>query len=407
MNILFLTQYLPYPPNSDPKIMIWHVLRYLAQYGHQITLVSFVRSEEIAFIEAVKKVCSAVHTIPINRSRISDIGSFIRSQFTGRPFLVERDDIAEIRYLIDCIISSKSIDVIHAHQLTMAQFALPYARRSDSKPALVFDAHNAVWTMAHRMNQIAPVYLRLPLMLETRRTKRYEAEIIREFNATLTVTESDRQALINAMENNGSTLTGSITVLPVPVDTLEIQPVERKINSINILTFGTFYHPANADEIRWFIEEIFPLIRAKFPDIKLTILGNDPPQLLSELARDPSTGIVVPGFVPELEPFFAESALVVMPVRGCGGRHIHILEAFARAMPVVTTTDGLEGIQAIPGEDVLVADNATDFASAVIHLINDKELQTKLSINGRCLVEARYDWHVILKDLDRIYRQFV
>jgi glycosyltransferase involved in cell wall biosynthesis len=90
-----------------------------------------------------------------------------------------------------------------------------------------------------------------------------------------------------------------------------------------------------------------------------------------------------------------------------GGMHVHILEAFARALPVVTTTVGLEGIQAMPGKDVLVADNATDFANAVIHLLNDKELQTQLSINGRCLAEVRYDWHVLLKDLDRVYQQFV
>jgi glycosyltransferase involved in cell wall biosynthesis len=342
----------------------------------------------------VKQVCSAVHTVPINRSRISDISYLIRSQFTGRPFLVERDDIAEIRYLIDCIISSKSIDIIHAHQLTMAQFALPYAKRAHGKPALIFDAHHALWPIAQRKKQDAPVY-------------RYEGEIIREFNATLAVTESDRQALIRAMENNGSTSTAPITVLPIAVDTLEIQPVKRQINSLMILTMGTLYYPSNADEIRWFIEEIFPLIRSKLSDVKLTILGTDPPQNLLKLSSDPRTGIVVPGIVPELEPYFTESALVVVPVRVSGGMHVHILEAFARALPVVTTTVGLEGIQAMPGKDVLVADNATDFANAVIHLLNDKELQTQLSINGRCLAEVRYDWHVLLKDLDRVYQQFV
>jgi glycosyltransferase involved in cell wall biosynthesis len=407
MNILFLTQFLPYPPNSGPKIKTWHVLRYLSQYGHQTTLISFIRPEEISYIEAVKQVCSAVHTVPINRSRFSDLSYLIRSQFTGRPFLVERDDIAEIRYLIDCIISSKSIDVIHAHQLSMAQFALPYAKRDCGKPGLVFDAHNAIWTITHRMKQNAPAYLRLPLMIETKRIKRYEAEIVREFNATLAVTESDRQALIRAMENDGSVPAATITVLPIPVDTLEIQPVKRQVNPLNILTMGTFSYPPGADEIRWFVEEIFPLIRSKLPNVKLTILGTDPPQDLLELSKGPRSGIVVPGFVPELEPYYAESALVVIPGRVAGGTHIQILEAFARAMPVVTTTVGLEGIQAIPGKDVMVADNAPDFAKAVILLIKDTELQTQLSKNGRCLAEARYDWHVILKDLDRVYQQFV
>jgi glycosyltransferase involved in cell wall biosynthesis len=85
---------------------------------------------------------------------------------------------------------------------------------------------------------------------------------------------------------------------------------------------------------------------------------------------------------------------------------VRIPEAFARAMPVVTTTVGLEGIQAQPGRDVLVADHPADFADAVIRLLRDKALQTQLSTNGRCLVASNYDWQVILKDLDNVYRQF-
>ena len=72
------------------------------------------------------------------------------------------------------------------------------------------------------------------------------------------------------------------------------------------------------------------------------------------------------GFVAELDPYFAEAALAVIPVRAGGGMRVRILEAFARAIPVVTTTVGLEGIQAEPGKDVLVADSPYDFANAVL-----------------------------------------
>jgi len=115
---------------------------------------------------------------------------------------------------------------------------------------------------------------------------------------------------------------------------------------------------------------------------------------------------VIAGLVPDLDPCFTDSTLAVIPVRAGGGMRVRILEAFARAMPVVTTTVGLEGIQAQPGRDVLVADRPADFADAVIRLLSDKALQTQLSTNERCLVESNYDWQVILKDLDNVYRQF-
>jgi glycosyltransferase involved in cell wall biosynthesis len=406
MHILFLTQILPYPPTSGPKVKTWHVLRYLSQRGHKITLVSFVRTEELPYIETVKQVCASVHAVAVKRSRIADVGYLLRSQITGQPFLVERDDLSEMRSLVDRIVISESVDVIHADQLTMTQFALSYAGHSDGKPALIFDAHNAVWTITERMKQNSPFYLRLPLALETKRIKRYEGRIVREFDATLAVTEPDRRALIEAVDEGSLAEKPPITVIPIAVDTRQIQPVPRQADSLNILTMGTLYYPPNADGIRWFFTEVFPLIRKKVPGTKLTIVGKNPPVDFLKLANDENSGIVVTGFVPELDPYFAQSALMVVPVRAGGGMRVRILEAFARAMPVVTTTVGLEGIQAQPGRDVLVEDEPTAFADVVINLLNDKALQDQLSVNGRRLAEEKYDWQVILKDMDKVYERF-
>ena len=83
---------------------------------------------------------------------------------------------------------------------------------------------------------------------------------------------------------------------------------------------------------------------------------------------------------------------------------VRILEAFARGAPVVTTTVGLEGIDACAGEDVLVADCPQDFARSVIAVLQEESLQQKLSANGRRLVEQKYDWQVVLGELDKIYQ---
>jgi polysaccharide biosynthesis protein PslH len=407
MHILFLTQILPYPPASGPKVKTWHVLRYLSQRGHKITLVSFVRPEELPYIDAVKEVCAAVHVVPMHRSRISDVGYFLRSMISKRPFLVERDDLSEMRSVVNQVVNSDPVDVIHADQLTMAQFAFPLNLNGGKKPALVFDAHNAVWTITGRMEENAPLYLKPPLWLETKRIKQYEGMIVSDFHSTLAVTEPDRLALMEAVHEysaNGKDA-ASISVIPIAVDTRQIQPVPRETNSLNILTMGTLYYPPNADGIRWFTQEVFPLVRKNMPKVTLTIVGKNPPQDFVRLAADLNSGVTVTGFVEELNPCFAKSALMVIPVRAGGGMRVRILEAFARAMPVVTTTVGLEGIQARPGTDVLVADTPADFAKSVIDLLQDKALQDKLASHGRKLVEDKYDWQVVLSDLDKTYER--
>jgi glycosyltransferase involved in cell wall biosynthesis len=408
MHILFLTQILPFPPTSGPKVKTWHVLRYLSQQGYKITLASFVRPEELPYVEKMHEVCAAVHTVPVHRSRVSDIRYFLRSLITGRPFLVERDDLSAMRSLVKRVVNSEQVDVIHADQLTMTQFAFPLHLNGGKKPALVFDAHNAVWTITERMKENAPFYLKPPLWLETKRIKRFEGRIVLDFEATLAVTEPDRLSLLEAVHaytGNRESKFRPISVIPIAVDTHQIQPVAREMDSRNILTMGTLYYPPNADGIRWFAQEVLPLIRQQRPNVTLTIVGKNPPQDFVRMADDPRSGVTVTGFVEDLDPYFAKSALMVIPVRAGGGMRVRILEAFARAMPVVTTTVGLEGIQAEPGEDVLVSDNPIDFARSVIELLQNRELEGKLSRNGRQLVEQKYDWQVVLENLNQTYQR--
>jgi len=99
-----------------------------------------------------------------------------------------------------------------------------------------------------------------------------------------------------------------------------------------------------------------------------------------------------------------QAAIMVVAVRAGGGMRVRILEAFARGLPVVTTTIGLEGIDARPGEEVLVADTPQDFADSVVGLLKDETLQTNLAVKGRQLAEKSYDWQVILGKMDEIYQ---
>jgi glycosyltransferase involved in cell wall biosynthesis len=407
MHILFLTQIIPYPPDAGPKVKTWHVLRYLVERGHEVTLASFVRPEERRHIPILESLCAAVHTVPIRRSRLADAVYWLRSLFSGRPFLVERDDLAGMRVLVRELLAAGQVDIIHADQLTMTQFALPYsASRQDmtSRPSLVFDAHNAVWTITRRMAETAPWFLKPVLWQETARIERYEGMVVGEFDHTLAVTEPDRRALIKVLKKGGDNRP-AIHVIPIAVDTLAQKPVERQRGSKNILTLGTLHYPPNADGIRWFLQEVFPLVRDLLPGVSLTIVGKNPPRDFREEAAQLPGVVRVTGYVPDLQPVLAEAGAMVVPVRAGGGMRVRILEAFAHGMPVITTTVGLEGIEAEPGRDVLVADTPGAFASAVVQVLTDPAIQEKLSTGGRLLAETSYDWQIVLDKLDAVYHE--
>jgi glycosyltransferase involved in cell wall biosynthesis len=409
MHILFLTQIIPYPPDAGPKVKTWHVLRYLVGRGHKATLASFVRPEEQQYVPQLENLCAAVHTVPMQRSRLADVRYLARSYLSGRPFLIERDDLLEMRLLVERILKAQPVDVLHADQLTMTQFGL---RRGGERlhtpgPALIFDAHNAVWTIARRMGENAAPYLKPLAAAESRRIQRYEGMLVRTYDHTLAVSEVDKQALLEAVGVDGAAPLDSerIRVIPIAVDTQQLQPARRQPGSQNIFTLGTLHYPPNADGIRWFVEQVFPLVRQAVPAATLTIAGKNPPPDFMQFESQSGGAIRVAGYVPDLDPYFDAAAVTVIPVRAGGGMRVRILEAFARGMPVVTTAVGLEGIQALPGEEVLVEDSPADFAAAVIRLLGDPELQAQLAANGRRLAETKYDWQAVLGEMEAVYQE--
>jgi glycosyltransferase involved in cell wall biosynthesis len=407
MNILFLTQILPYPPDAGPKVKTYHVLRALAGQGDAVTLVSFVRPEEVPHIPALKKTCKAVYGVPIRRSRLADAGHMVRSYLTNRPFLIERDDSQRMLQLVNDLVRDGDFGFIHADQLTMVQFALQAAAAiPGKKPKVIFDAHNAVWTIMERMREHARWFLKPLLGMEARRVKRYEGELLKRVDHVLAVTDADRTSLEEALKSTGvrqQDQIAAITVIPIAIDTQQLRPITRQPASKHIVTLGALHYPPNSDGIRWFVNDVFPLVRRRIPEASLAIIGKNPPRdFLDAAARNPEA-IQLTGYVPELAPYLAQSSLMVVPVRAGGGMRVRILEAFAYAMPLVTTTIGLEGIQAEIGKDVLVADTAAGFAERVCELLENVSLQARLAANGRRLAETKYDWQVVLPAMKAVY----
>jgi glycosyltransferase involved in cell wall biosynthesis len=162
------------------------------------------------------------------------------------------------------------------------------------------------------------------------------------------------------------------------------------------------FYPPNVDGVYWFATEVFPLVRNRLPDVQFRIVGSRPPQRIRALATG-DRGIVVMGYVPDLEPVLRESAVMVVPVHSGSGMRVKILEAFARGIPVVSTTIGVEGIEARAGEHLLVADDPESFATQVVRLASDREQAARLATAGRALAETRYDWRTALSGLDVVY----
>jgi glycosyltransferase involved in cell wall biosynthesis len=160
------------------------------------------------------------------------------------------------------------------------------------------------------------------------------------------------------------------------------------------------YH-ANQTAILYFVRSIFPLIKAAHPNVRLRIVGSSPPRMIQSLAKDPA--IVVTGHVFDLREGLRGATVAICPVRVKVGIQNKILEAMASGIPVVSTPDGLAGLEAQPQIDILVGDGAQDFANQVGRLLTDQELRNHIGRSGTVYVQSHHRWENAARCLEELY----
>jgi glycosyltransferase involved in cell wall biosynthesis len=159
------------------------------------------------------------------------------------------------------------------------------------------------------------------------------------------------------------------------------------------------------ESFTWFWEEIWPRVRARVPQARLTCIGKRPPERIQALDREPDVDIL--GYVPDLAPYLAETAVFVVPLRAAGGMRVKIVDAWCWGLPIVSTTIGAEGIAYRDGENILIADSPEAFASAIARVMAEGEAGARLRAAGRRWVEEHYDWRRVYGAWDEVYERLL
>jgi len=263
----------------------------------------------------------------------------------------------------------------------------------------VLDAHNALWVLYQRLAQtMGRGVKRWLLERDWRLLKEYEGSICLEFDQVLTVSEEDKASFEEAMGGKKR----EIHVIPIAVDSDELQAIRRDKDASHIVSIGTMYWPPNIDGMMWFLDNVLPLIWAKRPKTVCDIIGARPPQQLIDYGKS-HTEVNVTGYVDDTTTYLQKAGLMIVPLRAGGGMRVKILNALSQALPLVTTTLGCEGIQVEHGRHLLIADTPSEFAEAVLWLLDNPDLANKLGENGRRLIQEKYDYRTACAPLERIY----
>lgn len=211
----------------------------------------------------------------------------------------------------------------------------------------------------------------------------------------LVVSEMDRQRCLRARPDR------RVLVVPNGVDCTAFRPGPLSDGAPPILLFtGDMGFAPNVAAAVLLVSRMFPEIRRRHPEAELRLVGRNPDRRLLDL-RGP--GVVVTGQVPEMLSHLHAATVYVAPHETGAGTRTKLLEAMAAGLPIVTTRIGIEGIEATPEREVVIADDPTEAAGAVLRLLADPAARRRLGTAARRLVEERYDWPRCLAPLEALY----
>jgi glycosyltransferase involved in cell wall biosynthesis len=209
---------------------------------------------------------------------------------------------------------------------------------------------------------------------------------------TLVVSQRDREAIGD---------TPGLCIVPNAVD-LEAFPFAGPGREPATLVFtGNMGYFPNVNAVLWFARQVLPRVRQARPDVRLLIVGARPARSVRALAGDGA--VTVTGRVEDIGPYLRRAAVAVVPMRSGSGQQFKILEAMASGAPIVATAAEAEQVGARHERELLVADEASAFAEAVLALLRDPARAADLAQSARRLVEAHFTWRHSVEALEAVY----
>ena len=388
MRILFVVPNVPSSIRPRPL----HFIRDLSQ-EHEVSVVCLAAGEfNDQSVSQLRQYCHSVEVIHL--SRLQSLWNCLLAAFSGKPLRCAHFYSPRIRDLVKARVEAKQVDLLHAEHLKSLAMVDPALGKV---PALL-DAVDCVSMLESRRRTLAKNPLvKLFSWMEAKRFARLEAKAARQLNRMAISSPVDRDAYPVP-----SRLREKIDVIPNGVD-LDHFAFRQFESQKNLLVFCAKldYFP-NEDAALYFARSVWPVVRARRPDLRLEIVGSRPSRSVRQL--DGKTNIRVIPSVPDVRPYLGRAWIALCPIRIRAGIQNKILEAMALGVPVIATPICRPGLQFEPGKHLLLAESPEQFASAIELLLDNESLREKLITAGRSYVEHHHDWADSVRALSNCYR---
>lgn len=385
MKILWLKTELLHPVDKGGKIRTYNMLRELKR-EHQVTYLTLDDGQAGGDArERAVEYCHELMTIP-HRTRAKFTPGFYldlaQNLVSPLPYFMQKYKSTAMRRAVEEQVESGRFDVVVCDFLVTSINVPPQFRC----PAVLFQ-HNIEAMIWRRHYEVQRHPLKKAYLYgQWRKAVAYERAASRRFDYVVTVSVEDRD--VTRKEYGVETVADVAT----GVDTEYFRPREgQEVDPHNLVFTGSMDWLPNEDAIRYFTEQIMPLVKQSVPGATLTVVGRNPSPSLVELSRRDSS-VIVTGRVEDVRPYMERASAYVVPLRIGGGTRLKIYEAMAMEKAVISTTIGAEGLPVRDGRELLLADTPEAFSAEVVRVLKEQSFARELGTRAAAVVREQFGW---------------
>jgi len=402
MKILFITAYMP----NLVRVRPYNLLRQLALMGHAVTVCTLWTNEgeraDISRLESQNIKVYALH-----QSKWRSLWNCLFALPTRTPLQAVfswNPELARLsEHLLECN-GKVDFDVIHVEHLRGARYGVYLKSRFPDVP-VVWDSVDCIsYLFGQASDQSRSSFGRVVTRLDLNRTRRYEGQLPSRVDHVLITSQVDQQALFDLSPDKKAA--APISILPNGVDWEYFgQDSEVEREPATLVLSGKMSYHANVTMALFLINQIMPQVWAKRQDVRVLIVGKDPPNAVRALANNPQVSVT--GTVNDMRPYLQKASVAVVPLLYGAGLQNKILEAMACSTPVVATPQAVQALDVVPDQDILLGVAPVDLAGQVLKLIEDPDYQKQVGQAGRRYVEKNHQWSKIAKVLEGVYHEVI
>jgi len=397
--LLYISQTLPYPPDSGVKARAFHTLRILNS-AFDVTALCFFRRRQTEGAEGLQRALDGLgqyadvtaFPIPQEWSKRRKFRDHLSSLVLSRPYT---DFVFRDRRFLESLrrhVGAGRHRIVHMESQSLSGY-LPELREAPS----VCVHHNVESQLLRRRAEVHRAPASSYLRHQARLLRSAERDRSIAFDLNIAVSESDAETLRQISPD------ACFVGIPNGVDTAFFAPSDGRSDGIALLG-GTDWFP-NLDGLTYFAQEVLPLVRRRHPGVRVVSVGRASQEETARFRAD--FDIELTGYVEDIRPWIQSARCVVVPLRVGGGSRLKILDSWSMGKPVVTTSIGCEGLGADDGVNALIRDDPGSFAEAVMAVLENDGLCGTLSTGGRATAVNAYSWDAIGERMLAEYRRLL